>query len=154
MLESCRWHWVATEGEFSATLKFQLFPYLSPRSYYSVIQAGNISFRVALDTASSDLWILSSACASGTCKGIPSYPLSYASPSFESVNNNETSFNLSFADGSGKSAPAIHRPVVFFRWCWSMLVSSGFLARESITLQNFTMPDQVLGNSLKMIQRE
>lgn len=79
------------------------------RSYYTVVRAGNISFRVALDTASSDLWLLSSTCSSNACKNIPTYPLSYPSPSFTTVNNNETAFNLSFADGSGE--PAINNCV-------------------------------------------
>ena len=80
-------------------------------SYFTVIQAGNISFRVALDTASSDLWLLSSDCSSGECPSVPKFPLSYHSPSFGVVNNNETLFNISFADGSGEDHDGIAKPV-------------------------------------------
>lgn len=68
------------------------------RTYYSVISAGNISFRVAVDTASSDFWIVSSNCTSAQCKSPPKYPLTYASPSFVTVNNNATTFDVHFAD--------------------------------------------------------
>ncbi|KAI5122287.1 hypothetical protein M0805_002367 [Coniferiporia weirii] len=94
-------------------------------SYYTVLAIGDISFRISLDTGSSDLWLLSSACATKEfCKSSPSYPLSYHSPSFGIINNNQTGFNLSFADGS---------------------TSSGFLATESVQLNNFTVPNQVIG---------
>ncbi|TDL25860.1 acid protease [Rickenella mellea] len=94
------------------------------QTYYSLITVGGIAFRVALDTASSDLWLLASSCTSAVCKSVPTYPLSYSSPSFVSVNNNATTFNVSFADTTG---------------------SSGFLARESVRLLNFTVEDQVFG---------
>lgn len=114
------------------------------RSYYTVVRAGNISFRVALDTASSDLWLLSSTCSSNACKNIPTYPLSYPSPSFTTVNNNETAFNLSFADGSGE--PAINNCVgVALMSPLFCLVSSGFLAEEFVQLENFSLPHQVIG---------
>jgi hypothetical protein len=68
------------------------------RTYYCVISAGNISFRVAVDTGSSDFWVVSSNCTASQCKSLPKYPLTYASPSFVSVNNNATSFDVRFAD--------------------------------------------------------
>jgi hypothetical protein len=71
-------------------------------SYYMTISAGGIAFRLALDTASSDLFLASSACQTTTCKSVPRYPLSYESPTFVSVNDNSTSFNISFADGTGE----------------------------------------------------
>ncbi|KAH8118020.1 acid protease [Phellopilus nigrolimitatus] len=93
-------------------------------SYYTVLTAGNISFRLSIDTGSSDLWLVSSACSSNVCKSTPSFPLSYHSPSFGVINNNETAFSLSFADGSS---------------------SSGFIATETVSLDNFSVPGQVIG---------
>ncbi|KAG5221787.1 aspartic peptidase [Salix suchowensis] len=87
-------------------------------------RVGGMNFRVALDTASSDLWLASSACTTETCNAIPRYPLSYESPSFASVNGNQTAFNASYADGTS---------------------SNGFIARERVTLANLTIPDQTLG---------
>lgn len=71
------------------------------RSYYAVIKAGNINMRVALDTASSDLWIVSSACQSNTCTHVPRYPLTYESPTFVVVNDNKTTFIAQYADTTG-----------------------------------------------------
>jgi Eukaryotic aspartyl protease len=76
------------------------------RSYFSVIQLGQISLRVALDTASSDLWVISSACTTQACTKVPRYPLAYQSPTFVAVNDNSTSFMAEYADGTG----------VYFDW--------------------------------------
>ncbi|KAF8256813.1 aspartic peptidase domain-containing protein [Lactarius quietus] len=93
-------------------------------TYYTLISLGNISFRVAVDTGSSDLWVVSSACDTAQCKSLPTYPLSYPSPSFVSVNSNATTFNVSFVDTT---------------------VASGFVAEETVTLGNFTVPQQAFG---------
>lgn len=71
------------------------------RSFYVLANVGNISFQLALDTASSDLWLLSSDCTSSTCSSIPQYPLTYESSTFGIVNGNLTEFNISFADTTG-----------------------------------------------------
>ncbi|KZT22353.1 acid protease [Neolentinus lepideus HHB14362 ss-1] len=94
------------------------------QSYYSVISVGNISFRVSLDTGSSDLWITSSACTTSACHSVPKYPLTYDSPSFVTLNNNETSFSISFADGTA---------------------ASGYVARETIQASNLTVANQAFG---------
>ncbi|EPQ54079.1 acid protease [Gloeophyllum trabeum ATCC 11539] len=94
------------------------------QSYYSVISVGNISFRVALDTGSADLWITSSACTTSACHSVPKYPLTYQSPSFASVNDNNTAFSVSFADGTA---------------------ASGYVAREKVQLSNLTVPNQAFG---------
>lgn len=73
----------------------------SSRSYYAVISVGNASYRVVLDTGSADLWLVSSACQEATCS-VPKYQLGYKSPTFLSINNNQTAFNVSFADGTSK----------------------------------------------------
>ncbi|KAF8269569.1 aspartic peptidase domain-containing protein [Lactarius quietus] len=87
------------------------------RTYYTLISLGNISFRVAVDTGSSDLWVVSSACDTAQCKSLPT-------PSFVSVNSNATTFNVSFVDTT---------------------VASGFVAEETVTLGNFTVPQQAFG---------
>lgn len=75
--------------------------------------------------SSSDLWIITDQCQTSECKSNPMYPLStYASPSFRSVNNNQTAFNISFADSTRMSVPSsicpstdIHRKRRFW-FCW------------------------------------
>jgi hypothetical protein len=92
------------------------------QTYYVLLQTGNVYFRVALDSASSDLWLMSSKCTSAECTAVPRYPLSYGSPTFGVVNGNQTLFEATYADGTA---------------------ASGFVARESVTLANLTIPDQV-----------
>ena len=55
---------------------------------------------MALDTASADFWLISSGCKDKACS-VPQYQLNYESSTFVSVNNNETAFNVSFADSTG-----------------------------------------------------
>lgn len=69
-------------------------------SYYATIAAGNISFRLAVDTGSADTFITSTDCLSAGCREIPRYPLKYQSPTFASLNENTTTFNVSYADGT------------------------------------------------------
>ena len=101
LLASIRWSSPATSsmsaGSFGVVVGLR-----SPRTcrtYYTVISIGGVSFRVAMDTASSDIWVVSSACSTAQCKSLPKYPLTtYNSPTFVSVNQNATLFNVSFAD--------------------------------------------------------
>lgn len=94
------------------------------QTYYTLLSVGNISFRVSIDTASSDLWLFSSDCTSGACKSSPKYPLSYDSHSFVSVNGNSTTFNVSYADTS---------------------MASGFIAREKVDLGYLSIANQAFG---------
>ncbi|KAG7089609.1 hypothetical protein E1B28_011275 [Marasmius oreades] len=94
------------------------------QSYHLLLKTGQITFRVALDTGSSDLWLTSSACLTKTCNLSPRYPLTYQSPTFEVVNNNRTAFNARYTDGTAVS---------------------GFVAKEEITIGNLTVPQQAFG---------
>ncbi|KAH9838252.1 acid protease [Rhodofomes roseus] len=94
------------------------------QSYYTVVSLGNMSFRVALDTGSSDFWLVSSACSSSVCSSLPRYQLGYSSSTFQAVNGNNSLFNVSYADST---------------------VASGFIARETVVLQNLTIPQQAFG---------
>jgi hypothetical protein len=71
------------------------------RSYYTILQVGLYNYRVALDTGSSDLWMVSSDCTTKICKQVPRLPLDEQSPTFQSVENNSTQFGLGYADGTG-----------------------------------------------------
>lgn len=93
-------------------------------TYYVTLQAGQISFRAALDTGSADFWLDSTACTTSTCTSVPRYPLTYDSPTFVSINNNETTFTVSYADGTG---------------------ASGFVARETVDVANVTVANQAFG---------
>lgn len=94
------------------------------QSYFTVIKVGGIPFRVALDTASADLWLLSSECETEECSEVPRFQLGYQSPTFEAINDNSTLFEASYADGT---------------------VVSGFLARETIEIQDLSVSKQVFG---------
>lgn len=93
-------------------------------TYYVVLQAGQISFRAALDTGSADFWLTSTDCTDSTCMSVPRYPLTYDSPTFVSINNNETTFTVDYADGTG---------------------ASGFVARETVEVANVTVANQAFG---------
>ncbi|CCM00093.1 uncharacterized protein FIBRA_02120 [Fibroporia radiculosa] len=90
-------------------------------SYYTVITLGNMNFRVALDTGSSDLWLVSSACTSSACSSVPRYQLAYESSTFVPVNDNSTAFNVSYLD------------------------TTSFIARETVFLGNLSVPEQAFG---------
>ncbi|KDQ14862.1 hypothetical protein BOTBODRAFT_55061 [Botryobasidium botryosum FD-172 SS1] len=104
-----------TVGVVAATFSNQL--------YNVLLAVGAWNFQVALDTASSDFWLLSSTCSTAQCKGQPLYPSAYYSPTFVGVNSNLTAFNESFADGSAVQ---------------------GFVARETVSLAGFQVPQQAL----------
>lgn len=114
-------------------------------SYYSLMSFGNIDFRIALDTGSADLWLLSSDCKTSQCRSLPSYPLTYRSPSFGIINNNNTVFNLSFADSTGMNLPMFPCSSTIVVSDDSTSVASGYLASEAVQLDNFTIPNQVFG---------
>ncbi|PPQ69082.1 hypothetical protein CVT26_003557 [Gymnopilus dilepis] len=94
------------------------------QSYYAIIQAGSLNFRVALDTGSADLWLVSDNCTTTTCKAVPRYPLDHQSQTFSSVNDNATVFKAQYADGT---------------------FASGFVAKETIQLANISLANQVFG---------
>ncbi|KAK0235906.1 aspartic peptidase A1 [Armillaria nabsnona] len=94
------------------------------QAYFAILKAGATSFRVALDTASADLWLLSTQCATDVCKAVPRYPLQYQSGTFVTVNNNSTAFSVSYSDGT---------------------TAEGFVAKETVQLANLTVSNQVLG---------
>ncbi|THH00207.1 hypothetical protein EW026_g2261 [Hermanssonia centrifuga] len=94
------------------------------QTYYTVISVANISFRIGLDTGSADLWLISSACSTSECSKVPKYQLDYHSPTFVPVNNNQTAFNVSFADGTA---------------------ANGFIALETVQVSNLTVAQQGFG---------
>ncbi|KAF8505186.1 aspartic peptidase domain-containing protein [Gautieria morchelliformis] len=95
-----------------------------PKREY-ICSSRDIPFEVALDTGSSDFWLVSDACQTSQCRGTPAYPLKkYASPTFTTVNDNQTAFNISFADTTG---------------------ASGFVARETVQVGSMQSVGQALG---------
>ncbi|KAF8920307.1 aspartic peptidase domain-containing protein [Mucidula mucida] len=94
------------------------------QSYYAVIKAGATYFRVALDTASSDMWLISTNCTTSTCTKVPRYPLEYESGTYITVNDNTTAFSASYSDGT---------------------VAEGIVARESILFANISVDSQAFG---------
>lgn len=73
-------------------------------SYYTLAKVGNLTYRIAIDTGSSDLWLVDSTCSTSTCKSTPRFPLAYYSSTYSSINDNQTYFDLSFADETSASA--------------------------------------------------
>ncbi|KAF9066644.1 aspartic peptidase domain-containing protein [Rhodocollybia butyracea] len=123
----CSWATVGSElssGEVANTTEAFIVPIsLSSdgESYYAVIALGEIYFRISLDTASSDLWIMASSCSTSACQNTPRYPLTYESATFLAVNDNSTVFGAEYADGT---------------------VATGFVAKETLHLSNLTVPNQ------------
>jgi len=118
------------------------------RSYFTIIKAGRINFRVALDTASSDLWLFSSSCTTDTCKQSPRYPLSYQSPTFSSINNNDTAFDAHYADDTCTWIPptlGLKMNLIVVVLANHSTVASGFVARETLEVANLTIPNQEFG---------
>ncbi|THH22134.1 hypothetical protein EUX98_g8242 [Antrodiella citrinella] len=97
---------------------------LDLESYYIVLQAGSTNFRVALDTASADLWLVASSCNTPACAPAPKYQLGYHSGTFGAVNNNETAFETGFSDGT---------------------TANGFVGLETVQISNLTIEDQAFG---------
>lgn len=59
------------------------------------------------------------------------------------VNNNETVFKARYADETGALIPLAFRNSSLNVHLYT--VASGFVATESVTLANITLPDQVFG---------
>ena len=83
---------------------------LCVRTYYALSHVGDVSLRLAVDTGSADLWLISSACTSSACSGLPKYPLAFESSTFQGIDNNQTSFAVSYADGTG-AFPALRTAI-------------------------------------------
>ncbi|GJJ08689.1 hypothetical protein Clacol_002908 [Clathrus columnatus] len=103
---------------------------------------GNIIY----SSVSADLWIISDQCQTAQCKGNPSYPLlTYTSPSFHSVNDNQTIFNISFADSTGVSIFDCIVRLVLLKDIYYPKGASGFVAKETVQVDSLAMPNQTLG---------
>ena len=113
------------------------------RSYFTVIRVGGIPFRVALDTASADLWLLSSDCETEECKDVPRFQLGYQSPTFQAINDNSTLFEAGYADGTGECYT--RTDVDLNTDALGTAVVSGFLARETVEVQDLSVSGQVFG---------
>jgi len=94
------------------------------QSYFTTIKVGDAHYRVALDTGSADLWLVSSECETEQCEDTPRFPLAYQSPTFSEVNGNKTAFRSGYADGTE---------------------AAGFLARETVELPNISVANQLIG---------
>lgn len=70
----------------------------SDASYSASVSIGTPaeSFDLAMDTGSSDLWVASSACTSGTCSGLSTYHAASSS----TFKNTSTSFTINYGSGS------------------------------------------------------
>lgn len=112
------------------------------RAYFAILKAGATSFRIALDTASADLWLLSTQCTTDVCKAVPRYPLQYQSGTFVTVNNNSTAFSVSYSDETSTLYFA-----VLLLFINLFVAAEGFVAKETVQLANLTVSNQVLGSS-------
>ncbi|KAG8763565.1 hypothetical protein FRC11_001766 [Ceratobasidium sp. 423] len=94
------------------------------QSYNALTTIGQYSFLLSLDTGSADTWVVSSSCHTSECKGLPTYPDHLASPTFASINNNQTAFKIGFADGTR---------------------ATGLVASERMGVGGFNLTGQVFG---------
>jgi hypothetical protein len=109
------------------------------QSYFTVIQAGDAQFRVSIDTASADLWLISSDCTSDACSSLPKYPMKYKSSTFSAVNGNSSTFTVGYADGT------VAKGIVA---CEAIQVAQMHAKNQSFGLiqeTNVTLNDQVSG---------
>ncbi|KIJ50974.1 hypothetical protein M422DRAFT_244936 [Sphaerobolus stellatus SS14] len=99
--------------------------FYSKLSYNVLVKLGEIEFLLALDTGSSDIWVITDQCQTQQCRGVPVYPAkSFKSPSFIPVNGNQTAFNISFADTTS---------------------ANGFIAKETFTIGGIQAAGQAIG---------
>ncbi|QRV75117.1 aspartyl protease [Ceratobasidium sp. AG-Ba] len=96
----------------------------TPQSYSVLATIGPYSFLLSLDTASADTWVVSSACRTASCRGLPAFSASIASPSFSPIADNNTIFHVAFADGTS---------------------ADGFVARENLGVGGFMLNGQPFG---------
>lgn len=83
--------------------------------------------------SSSDTWVVTDHCDSPECHGSPAYPLkTYRSPSFVTVNNNQTMFNISFADTTSACHFVVHQiwKLMMFIRCLGLYCSRIFQVRR------------------------
>ncbi|KAF9237664.1 aspartic peptidase domain-containing protein [Melanogaster broomeanus] len=92
-------------------------------TYYVVLQTGEISFRAAIDTGSSRLFVGNSPHTK-TCLSVPRYPLAYASPTF-----------VNYADGTSASGFAA-REAVEVSNVTALDQAFGMVTDSNITLNN------------------
>ncbi|KAF8699289.1 Acid protease, partial [Rhizoctonia solani] len=94
------------------------------QSYNALTTIGEYSFLLSLDTGSADTWVVCSSCHTSECRGLPAYPDHLSSPTFASVNNNETAFRIRFADGTR---------------------ATGIVASETMGVGGFNLTSQLFG---------
>ncbi|KAI5990131.1 hypothetical protein EDD15DRAFT_2578683, partial [Pisolithus albus] len=87
---------------------------------------------------------MSTACTTPTCMQVPRYPSQYDSPTFVSVNNNASLFNISYADTTSNAFTSAAEDYRLTVW-WFLQAASGFIAREAIQISNVTAPNQAIG---------
>lgn len=79
------------------------------------------------------------------CGSVPRYPLSYQSPTLVAVNNNNTPFVVSYADGTGVF---ISQNLKALQTNLRLRGASGYVARETVQLANLTVASQAFGGEI------